>query len=301
MNMSKFKTIKKYNQNFKNYNFSEDTPVAELEFLEMTIDFDTEGRVVSEIKFTEDGEMEEQNDYRYDANGKLIEHELYYALDEAREKVVLVRDEKGKLVSETKMYGDEKGAHVEFEYDSKDRVVAIVNYDDDGDFSSRETIEYNDAGGIVKRSTLGIDNKIVSEIKFVYLSDKQVEETHYDEKGKMGNLTVTTFDDKGKEVNSVERNAQGKLISSMLNIFDDRGNVIEKIYKDFHSKKVKNEYDEKDQLILQEIFDTNGLLVKRNTYDYDEAGNIISEQNFEMDSSRGGRDRHFGTRYEYIS
>ena len=58
-------------------------------------------------------------------------------------------------------------------------------------------------------------------------------------------------------------------------------------------------YDEQDRMLTQELFDGSGMLLKKNIYEYDEAGNIITEQTFEIDTSRGGRDKHFGTRYEY--
>ena len=111
---------------------------------------------------------------------------------------------------------------------------------------------------------------------------------------------MNTFDEKGNEVSTIQTNPQGKLISAVTNVFDEHGNIIEKIYKDFYSKKVKNEYDDLNRLIKQEIYDNSGMLVKRNAYVYDEEGNVLEEQNYEVDSSRGGRDRHYGTRYEYV-
>lgn len=299
--MSKFKSINRYNQNFKNFNFSDLTPEPDEEFLEMTIEFDANGNVVSERKFTSDGELEEENMYKYDGNGKLIEHELYYALDEAREKLVMTRNAKGKLVSEVKYYGDEPGSRTEYEYDEKDNIIGILTYDDDGEFVTKEQIEYNDKGSVTRRVTHDSKNALVSDLKFNYISDKQIEETSYDENAKPVSMTLITFNDEGKELSSVETNMQGKLISSLVNVYDDRGNVVEKIYKDFYSKRVRNEYDEHNRLISQEIFDNTGLLIKRNTYVFDEAGNVVAEQNFEMDNSRGGRDRHYGTRYEYIA
>jgi hypothetical protein len=41
------------------------------------------------------------------------------------------------------------------------------------------------------------------------------------------------------------------------------------------------------------------MLLRKNMYEYDEEGNVSAEQTYEMDTSRGGRDRHFGSRYEY--
>lgn len=299
--MKTYKTIKRYNQNFKNFNFSDLSPIADNEYLEMIIEFDSVGKVLSEIKYQQNGELEEENNYKYDVNEKLIEHHFYYVMDDARETVVMTRNEKGKLISEVKFYGTDQGARIEFEYDNEDRVIGILNYDDDSDFVSKETILYNEKGAVVSRTTNEADGKIISDFKFNYKSETEIEELSYDTDGKLISTNITIFDDKGRELTNVEKNVQGKPISSLQNIYDERGNVIEKIYKDFYNKRVKNQYDELDRLIVQEIFDTTGMVVKRNSFEYDDEGNVISEHTFEMDSNRGGRDKHFGTRYEYIS
>lgn len=299
--MTKYKTIHRYNQNYKNFNFSDLTPEPEDEYLELTVELDAEGRVLSESKFSNDGELEERSTYVYGPLGKLIEHELFYVVDDAREKKVLTRNEKGNLVSEVKYYGDEEGARTNYEYDEKDNIVAIVNLDEEGEFVSREEIKYNENGGLAERVILDSEKNITTRTTFNYLSPTQIEEIELDGKGQLVSKTLNTFDEKGNELSSVQTNPQGKLISSLTNVYDENGNVIEKIYKDFYSKRVKNEYDEKNRLVKQEIYDTTGMLVKRNAFVYDDEGNVLEEQNYEMDSSRGGRDRHYGTRYEYIA
>ena len=59
--MKTYKTIKRYNQNFKNFNFSDLSPIADNEYLEMIIEFDSEGKVLSEMKYQPNGELEEEN------------------------------------------------------------------------------------------------------------------------------------------------------------------------------------------------------------------------------------------------
>ncbi len=298
--MTKYKTIHRYNQHYKNFNFSDLTPQAEEEYLDLTIELDADGKVVSESKFTTDGELEERSTFVYGPHGKLVEHELFYVVDDAREKRVLTRNEKGYLLSEVKYYGDEEGSRTNYEYDQKDNIVAIINLDEEGVFVSREEVKYDDKGVIVERVMIDSDNKVVSKTTFNYLSATQIEEIETDAKGQLTSKTMNTFDDKGNELSTVQTNPQGKLISAISNVYDDRGNIVEKIYKDFYSKKVKNEYDDLNRLIKQEIYDNTGMLVKRNAYVYDDEGNVLEEQNYEMDSSRGGRDRHYGTRYEYL-
>ena len=295
----KIKSIRRFNQNYKNFNFSDLTSRADEEYLELTVILDANGNSSEEIKYLPTSEVEEKSSYEYDTNGKLTTHTLLYAIDNFTEKRVLTRNEKGLLISEVKYYSGDSGEKTEYEYNEKDNVTAIIHYDEEGEFVSREEIKYDDKGGLTERCTYDINKKIVSRITFTSPADNQIEEMDYDAGGAIVSKTIIVFNDKGKELSSVQTNPQGKLITSVKNTYDDRGNIIEKIYKDFYSKKVKFEYNDKDLLIVQELFDEQGLLLRKNMYEYDDDKNVIAEQTYEMDTTRGGRDKHFGTRYEY--
>ena len=295
----KIKSIRRFNQNYKNFNFSDLTSRADEEYLELTVILDANGNSSEEIKYLPTSEVEEKSTYEYDTNGKLATHTLLYAIDNFTEKRVLTRNEKGLLISEIKYYSGDSGEKTEYEYNEKDNVTAIIHYDEEGEFISREEIKYDDKGSLTERCTYDINKKIVSRITFTNPADNQIEEIDYDANGAITSKTIIIFNDKGKELSSVQTNPQGKLITSVKNTYDDRGNIIEKVYKDFYSKKVKFEYNDKDLLIVQELFDEQGLLLRKNMYEYDDDKNVIAEQTYEMDTTRGGRDKHFGTRYEY--
>lgn len=295
----KIKSIRRFNQNYKNFSFSDLTSRADEEYLELSVLLDENGNSNEEIKYTPDSSIEEKNSYEYDAKGKLISHTLLYAVDNVTEKRLLTRNEKGLLISEVKYYGGDSGERTNYEYNEKDSVTAIVHYDEDGTFISREEIKYDDKGSLAERCTFDADKKILSRITFTTPVNNQIEEIEFDPKGAILSKTIIVFNDKGKELSSVQTNPQGKLISSVKNIYDERDNIIEKIHKDFYSKKVKFEYNDQDLLITQELYDDSGLLLRKNMFDYDDDGNVIAEQTYEMDTTRGGRDKHFGTRYEY--
>ena len=134
----KIKSLKRYNQNYRNFNFSDLTSHADEEFVDMEVLFDDDGNIIEEIKYDSTGEIEEKNSYTFNSNGKLLTHTLLYALDDATEKRVLTRNEKGLLISEIKYYGDDTGEKTEYEYDEKDNVTAIIRYDEEGLLISRE-------------------------------------------------------------------------------------------------------------------------------------------------------------------
>jgi hypothetical protein len=295
----KVKSIRRFNQNYKNFSFSDLTNRADEEYLELTLLFDENGNTLEEVKFMKDGEIEEKNSYEYNTGGKLSSHTLLYAVDDVTEKRMLNRNEKGLLVDEVKYYGNDSGERTNYEYNDKDNITAIIRYDEEGEFISREEIIYDDKGSLNERKTIDANNKLISRIAFITITNEEIEEIEYNEKDTIVSKTVIKFNDKGKETSVLQKNPQGKVISSIINSYDENDNIIEKINKDFYSKRVRYEYNDKNLLTCQEIYDENGMLLRKNMYDYDEEGNLIAEQTYEMDTTRGGRDKHFGTRYEY--
>jgi hypothetical protein len=298
--MSKaIKEIRKFNQHYRSFSFSE-LQTAEEEFLESIIELDANGNVLSESKFDADGGLEEKNSYQYESHGKLSEHILLFAAEDVTEKRVMTRDDKGILLAEIKYYGDDSGERTTYTYDEKNQLTERKQYDEEGEFQSLETFAYDEKGSLTEHKRLDKDGKTEEHRTFLKNeTDHSILENEFNASGALISKTLMKFDDAGKELTSVQTTAEGKLISSVTTIYDEKGNVIEKQFKDFYSKTIRYSYDENNRCITNELFDGNGMLIRKNLYEYDEEGNVIAEQTYEMDTTRGGRDKHFGTRYEY--
>jgi YD repeat-containing protein len=298
--MSKaIKTVRRFSEHYKSFSFSE-LQTAEEEFLESVIEIDANGNVLVESKFDSDGELEEKNSYQYESHGKLIEHVLLYAAEDVTEKRILKRDDKGKLLEEIKYYGDDSGERTTYSYDEKENLVERKQYDEEGEFQSQETFSYDDKGSLTEHKKMDRNGKVEEHRTFSKNeTDHTISENEFNASGTLVSKTMIKFDNAGKELSSVQTTADGKLISGATTVYDEKGNVLEKQFKDFYSKTIRYSYDENNRCITNELFDGNGMLIRKNLYGYDEEGNVIAEQTYEMDTTRGGRDKHFGTRYEY--
>ncbi|REJ81603.1 MAG: hypothetical protein DWQ44_10710 [Bacteroidetes bacterium] len=296
----KVKILRKYNQRYKNFSFSELMTKADEEYLETIMEMDEKGNLLSESKFDPEGELEEKNSYIYDADGRLLEHVLLFALEDVTEKRVLKRNEKGMLLEETKYYGDDSGERSEYAYNEKDEVVEIKNYDEDGEYVWSEYFSYDSDGSLTEKVKKDREGQIQEHVKFVLTDPKSVIEEHdLKPDGSLNVKTVMEFNEKGKEIVSKQYTADGKLIAAVLTEYDENGNVSEKKYRDFYSKTLRFTYDENNNMTSQELFDGTGLLLRKNVYEYDDNGNMLTEQNFELDAARGGKDKHHGARFEY--
>jgi hypothetical protein len=295
----KIKSIKRYNRPFKPFSFTSSQEVADDEYLESEIELDENGNPLIEIKYSDDGEMEDKNSYRYNSEGKLLEHTLLYAVEDVTEKRILTRDEKGRLVNEVKYYGDDSGEHTEYIYDEKDNLAERKYFDEEGAYTAKETFKYDDTGSLTEHIKYNNTDAIEEHTTFTRPDDKTIEQTEHHPDGSLASKTLIKFNEEGKELSSEQTTADGKIISAVINVYDEKGNVTEKHYKDFYSKTVRYEYDEHNRCIMQELFDSNNVLVRKNLYAFDDDGNVISESTYEMDTTRGGRDKHFETRIEY--
>ncbi len=295
----KIKSIKKYNKPFKPFSFGNTEEVGEEEYLESEVEMDENGNLLTEIKYAEDGEMEEKNSFRYNPEGKLLEHTLLYAVEDVTERRMLTRNEKGLLLSEVKYYGDESGEKTEYAYDEKDNLIEKKYFDEEGVFTGKENYKYDDIGSLTEDIKYDAHDAIEEHSTFRKIDDKTIEQVQYKPDGSVLTTTIIKFNDEGKELSSEQTTANGKLISAVTNVFDERGNIIEKHFKDFYSKTIRTEYDENNRQVMQELFDGNGMLIQKLMFEYDEDGNVIDTHTYEMDTTRGGRDKHFETRYEY--
>jgi hypothetical protein len=295
----KIKRIKKYNRPFKPFSFGNAEEVGEEEYLESDIELDENGNTLVEIKFSDDGEMEEKNSFRYNQEGKLLEHILLYAVEDVTEKRMLTRNEKGLLLSEVKYYGDDSGERTDYSYDEKDNLIERKYYDEEGEFIGKENFKYDENGSLTEHIKYTNTDAIEEHITFLKPRDRTIEQVQHNPDGSLQSRTIITFNEEGKEISSEQKTADGKLISAVTNVYDDNRNVIERQFKDFYSKTLRYVYDEQNRCIMQELFDGNGVLIRKNMYAYDEEGNVADEHTYEMDTTRGGRDKHFETRYEY--
>ncbi len=297
--MAAIKTVRRFNQHYKTFNFSNAELKADEEFLETVIELDAAGNVLVESKFDQNNQLEERNSYQYESHGKLTEHSLLYAAEDVTEKRVLKRNDKGKLLEEIKYYGDDSGERTTYLYDDKDNLLERKYYDEEGEFHSHETFMYDDKGSLVEQKKLDKEGKTEEHRTFSHPDKETVIDSEFNPDGSLASKTVLKFNEEGKETSSIQTTAEGKLISSVTVVYDERGNVIERQHKDFFSKTFRYSYDENNRCITNEMFDGNGMLLRKNLYEYDEAGNVSAEQTYEMDTTRGGRDKHFGSRYEY--
>jgi hypothetical protein len=261
--------------------------------------YDTDGHLMESKKWEDDGACE-TNTYVYNEHGKVIEHTMFLEPDDISERFVMERDSQGRLLCETKYYGDDPGDKTVFEYGEWENPIRISRYDPDGVLETVESFEYDDSGNPVSHAKSDATQKQLerSEIRY-HENGKPSHKTLIGPGGNTAGSTELMYDEEGRVVRASESNAEGKLISDVVSQYDERSNVILRHVRDFNTRVLRFEYNSNDQVVCEEIVDGNGNLILRNTMEYDTNGLLVSETEFWLDTGRGRGDGNSVSRYEY--
>lgn len=271
--------------------------VAEEALVEESV-YDSQGNLL-EFRKWEDGGCE-INRYCYDDNGRVVSHEMEMDQEEAYEKWAYVRDDKGRVVKETKFYGDDEGERVEYVFERFETPVSITRYDSDGALEFEERLEYDANGDLISHVKTDAMRQIIERSEISYASkglptSKSVFESGND----LVSSTEITYDEQGRIIRVMERNGSGSLISDLQTQYDERGNVVMRKIRDFNPRLLRFEYDDSDRVVTEEILDENGNLIMRNTMEYDLDGMLSSETEFWLDVGRGTSHKNTVSRFEY--
>lgn len=292
----KLKSKRKYASNLRQMAFGGD---ADEEVLVEQWIFDANGNLVENRKWEEGGSCE-INTYEYDGNGRMQLHTLVLEPFDAVEKTEYIRDEQGRVLSETKYYGEDAGERVEYIYNNHTSPVGVKRFDADGLLESTEKVELDENGDVVVHHKFDAEGGIVEKSEVNYMSPgkpsgKVVTSADSNLIGK----TEIVYNNRGQVIRATELNPEGKVLSDVASEYDDRGNVLFRRIRDFNTRLLRFEYDSLDRVISEEIFDEHGNMVMRNTMDYDENGFLTSETEFWLDTGRGTSHKNSVSRFEY--
>ncbi|MCC6385334.1 MAG: hypothetical protein LC117_01795 [Bacteroidia bacterium] len=292
----KIKTTKRYTRIFKALAFNNPAE-SENEFLSLQSHFDEKGNLVEELKYVEDGSVEERNVYTLE-NEKLISHVIEMPSEGTFEDFRYLRDDQGRLVKEQKFYGDDPGEATDYFYDEQSSVVSLLKYDADGEREQEEKFEY-DKKELRKHFIYDNKGELISGSVFEYKDGKLSRKNDFNSKNELIAVTQYDYDDKGNLLSSITRDMNEKIIESHLIEMDERGNIIKKTIRDFHPRIYQYEFDENNRCITEEMLNPFGQLSARIVFEYDEAGMLISEINYNLDPHHSHHDSNKAHRFEY--
>jgi hypothetical protein len=292
----KLKTVKRFTRIFKSLQFNSNSAEG-LEFLSLESVYDEEGKLLEEIKYREDGTMDERNLYRWE-NNQLVLHLIEMPDEGMREEYRYTRTDEGKLLKEQKFYGDDAGEATEYFYNADGQVEKVIQYDADGQKEQEEHFDYENK--LLKKHRIFDGNEaLLSVSEYVHENSRPVMRTDNDGEGTLLHNTSYHYDDKGNLIKTITTNPQGKVIESYSVSFDEKGNITEKAFREFHPRTFRYQYDEQNRCTEEEMYNAFGQLASKTVYEYNEAGELLSQINYNLDHHHSHHDSNKAHRFEY--
>lgn len=296
----KLKSVNKYTCKLKQDTFGSITG-EEVKTLAYVTSFNEDEMVTKEVRYDSNGKIEEIHDYVYDQHKKVIEHHWSMPQDGVEESERMERDENGRLLREVKLYGEEEGESINYFYDEKDNVKTAEYKDEEGELTLKEEFEYTENKTLLFRKTTDFVEGKSKSFKFIYNDNKKLAEMHeFDTDGNLVTITKYVQDDKDNDVSIVQYNNKNEITQRVSSTYDESGKKLKRIARGFFTRISDYEYDDHGNLLNETTTDENGVIINRNSFEFDENHKIVFETYYEIDLTHSGRDTNNANRYEYV-
>lgn len=263
--------------------------------------YDEEGKPVQEIKYFEDGNVDERAEYQYDDQGRLIREELFFELGDETDSRVFEYNDASNSVQEIYYYGNDPGEKVETVRNGDGDLITEKKWDVDGQLESEREVTYFKAGLVELEKIVDQNSGVEHSLKHSYDSNDLLtlleirsnnpeisDEIHSIEReGNIRTLKVTDGDENKINTRIEELNGNGDVVRlTQLNEMDSIIFVLDQIY------------DDNKNMVSAEWKDAAGNLLKKNSFEYNEHNQVIEELFFERDAYSMDNNHHL-TRFEF--
>ncbi len=261
------------------------------------IEYNSQQNIVKETHFDKNEEIESLNEFFYDSEHHLIE-QTHYEEGELAERISYQIDKNGFIEKEFKHYLD--GSFDTIEYFYQEGKLSQKKYlDCDNELEHTEYFEW-DGEHLAKEFTKDTDNVVVAEKSWVYDSnDHLIEMKIMDNYGEQALKTVYEYNEHGIKTLSKTYDTKGNLLLRNSYLLNDQNQVIQIMEEDMSGvTHIYLEYDENDNLIKQENYNSEEILIAKYEQTFNE-DNLMLEYSAFVDKLGEGVNQNYKLTYTY--
>ncbi len=275
-----------------------DDHLEEMEYIFQRTRFNSKEKVVSEIHYDAEEKIVQEYEFLYNDQGFLFEEIMKEDDGFVAEHKTFAYDEKGNITREFRHYTDGSFDIIQYQYNDQGLLRFKETIDPDGERESSETYEYEN-GFISHYLMHDADGDIVNEKHWTF--DEKGNVTDYTEFDGMAGSTIrktTAYHPSGTKKEILTYN-DDQLIEKVLMEENENGQLTQVLEENVSRKNITQfTYDEAGNIIGQEEFDRNGNLVSRVQRAYDKQKKLLTSDVF-IDGSGRGLSRNYSLRHEY--
>ena len=260
-------------------------------------EFDQNGNVILEEKYTPDESLTEKQKYTYDEKGNLIEEKNFLDTGELADHRTYEHDEEGRIVKEFRHYSDETKDTITYKRDSMGNVVEKSTIDFEDDLEAKDIITYKN-GKILSHKRYEYDELVMDE-SYEYTKDGKLSRTLKwtadDENARFEN----NFDEHGNLVKSMKYNEKEQLIQRIITSYNSENKPIRIEEESVNGKSIMEAvYDERGNAIKQTEKDGKGNIMNQVNRIFNE-DNQVTEAEVHIDFHGRSVNQYYKLKYEY--
>jgi hypothetical protein len=220
---------------------------------------DSNGKTLDETEYDSESNIVCKRIYRYFDTGEVKEYIEYDPFEELLERHFYTKNKSGEVDRfEYEFSGGQKSIK-EFSFTDIGNADKATISDENGEITGYEIYTLDEEGRTREEIELDSENNEISKY-----------EKTYDENGIL---------------NCEKQFRDGVLFNAESFEYDEKGNVVKKIHRNYPDKfEVIDEYQfDKNNNMINNSSRQNGILVFENKCGYNDNGNLISEEFFELD------------------
>lgn len=266
-----------------------------LSFYQKLLDDD---KLIEEITFSGEDEIESKTIYEYDANGRIIKEMNYFDEEEFSDGRELVYNSSDQLEMIRIKYAD--GSETLQKYERQPNFSRIGYFNEDNDLENTEERKSDANDNLLEYAKYGPDHDLEYKVTFIYDDHDRLSETQENNISEdFRSITRVEYDDKNNPVKEVAYTEKGNVISSRLSSYNEKNELIEEIVNDYTISYQINDLGER---VERKMTNQSGQLEELTTYIYDEAGRL-TEERFYKSNDLNAQDlfttAYLRKRYEY--
>jgi hypothetical protein len=223
-------------------------------------EYDESGHLILEIAFTRDGDIADKIEYKFDAEGKMLETRIYGEDDEILERKEMRWADDNRLKQEIIHYLDGSEDIHEFFYDEKGNLTGLQVRDDEDEIEFSEKYLY-DGDKVVKVERWNGDNKLVFKQEDEYKDGGLTTRTTWSAEDEEPFTVVQHFNTRGHREEELRYNSDEQLVERNLFEEDENGRVVRMLEENKQRKNTTEfSYDEEGRVTYQKETDMHGEL-----------------------------------------
>lgn len=172
-----------------------------------------------------------------------------------------------------------------YKYDEKGNMIELNEYSSDGDLKNKSIFKYDDEGNPTDCDVYESDGSLENQIVWVFANNKRKEYKKLDSKGNIVSKFIYKYDDDDLK-ETIQFGLDGKLEKKYRFKYDNNGNQTEskEVSPDGNLiKLVTSIFDEDNNEIERNIYDSKEKLENKHTYKYDKQNKLIEHKNDDID------------------